>query len=312
MVLRIRMSSCKLIICVCVLPEFISLQVACFRRFLKQTVDFCFVDDSKTDELSARIRAVCEREGYEYLRSPPHGPGREDVSCRHADTLLHGLRNMRKVNTAGGRYKYIGVFDSDLFPTGAVDLDSVLAEKDIICLKLKTFHLTYFWPGCCIWRTDRHSLEEYQWDVCVDADVRCDTGGTTHFYNKYHNTKPVELVEYKFKNMERGTWLPALLHLPRPLLDFCIQDISNADKSGIRWWCDIYTDPENTFRFFHLRDVSNWQGVNGEYLLSKFNLFYGACYKNIVQERDVRPFTEEIAQIEGVILGSVRDHVCRP
>jgi hypothetical protein len=219
---------------------------------------------------------------------------------------------MRKVNTAGARYTYIGTFDSDLFPVSALDLDSVLGQKDIICLKLKTFHLTYFWPGCCIWRTDRHSLEEYQWDVCVDGGVRCDTGGTTHFYNKYHNTKPVELVEYKFKDMERRMWLPCLLQLPRPLIDFCVQDIAIADGRGIRWWSDIYTDPENTFRFFHLRDVSNWQGVNWEYLMSKFKMFYGACYNTIMQEKDTRPLLEDIAKMEAVILGSMRDHVCEP
>lgn len=306
------MSSCKLVICICVLPEFISLQVACFKRFLKESVDFCYVDDSKNEQLSLRIKEECEKGGHEYYRSPPHGSGREDVSCRHADTLLHGLQNMRKVNALGVPYTYIGTFDSDLFPVTQMSLENLLKEKDLLCLKMKTFHMTYFWPGCCIWRTDIHSLENYTWDICVDSGIRCDTGGTTHFYNKYHRSNPIELVEYKFKDIDRVKWLSLLMRLPRAIMNFCIEDIPLADACGVRWWSDIYTDPQHSFYLFHLRDVSNWQGLNGSYLESKFKGFYKACYDLLSNDSNLPPTFDEQQKMFAAIMGQSIDHICEP
>ena len=57
--MALRMSL-KLVICVCVQPDFIWLQTACFKRFLKQPVDICIVDDSRTEELSKKIKEVAE------------------------------------------------------------------------------------------------------------------------------------------------------------------------------------------------------------------------------------------------------------
>jgi hypothetical protein len=218
---------------------------------------------------------------------------------------------MQKVNSLGQTYKYIGIFDSDLFPVTPLSLDLALQEKDLICFKLHTFHMTYFWPGCCIWRTDVHSLENYRWDICVDEGVRCDTGGTTHFYNKNHMSNPLELIEYKFKDLPRTQWLFLLMKLPRSLLNFCVEDLVKADSQGIRWWSDIYSAPDNSFCFFHLRDVSNWQGLSGAYLQSKFNSFYWAC-RLVVDETyvNVTPTLDEMMHMHLTILGNNADHIC--
>lgn len=268
--MALRMSL-KLVICVCVQPDFIWLQTACFKRFLKQPVDICIVDDSRTEELSKKIKEVAEACGHEYLRSPPHEPGRGDSSTRHADTLLYGWRNMRRAN-----YKYIGTIDSDFFLVTPLDLDDVLAEKDILCVKHTREHIYYFWPGCCIWRTDTHQLEDFHWDICIDQGIRADTGGTTYYYWRDHPaTKPLELEEYQLVHIPRDQWSPILNRLPPPILAFCVADIAVADGCGVRWWSDVYAAPN--FVFFHLRDVSNWQGVNGLYLQHKCDTFIDAC-----------------------------------
>ena len=275
------MSSCKLVICVCVEPDFISLQTDSFKRFLKQSVDFCIVDDSRTSELSQKIRDACTMLGHEYLRSPDHAPHRTDASCRHADTLLYGWKNMRRVNSAGEKYKYIGTFDSDLFPVTPLDLDEILAEEDILCVKLISTHMYFFWPGCCIWRTNAHKLEDYEWDICLDQGVRGDTGGSTYFYWRDNPVKALELSMYQFAHMPRSEWAEHLMKLPRPILEFCLQDIPVADSLRIRWWSDLFVDPRSRFIFFHVRDISNWQGINQEYLSSKCRHFIEACRLNI-------------------------------
>jgi len=274
------MSSCKLVICVCVQPKFISLQIESFKRFLKQTVDFCIVDDSKTDELSQEIKAACEKEGVEYLRSPPHEPHRGDPSCRHADTLLYGWKNMRRLNSAGEKYTYIGTIDSDIFPVIPFDLDEVLADDNIVCVRLTAQHIYYFWPGFCIWRTDTHNLEEYEWNICIDNGVRADTGGTTYYYWKEKPIKPLELTMYQFAHIPRSEWAPLLSLLPPIILQFCLQDIPVADSCGVRWWSDIFKDPKGRFVLFHVRDISNWQGINSEYLQFKCQNFISACHLN--------------------------------
>ena len=274
------MAECKFVICVCVQPEFIRLQAEAFRKFLKQSFDFCIVDDSRTPELSQQIRAVCEAEGHEYLRSPPHAPHRTDSSCRHADTLLHGWRNMRKVNSVGEKYKYIGTIDSDIFPVTPLDLAVVLAVEDLICVRLSAQHIYYFWPGLCIWRTDKHNLEEYEWDICIDNGVRADTGGTTYYYWRDKPVKPLEVSMHQFKHLPRSSWPPLLMLLPQPILHFCIEDIQIADRCGVDWWSDVFVDPHSRFVFFHVRDISNWQGINGMYLESKCRRFIEACRLN--------------------------------
>jgi hypothetical protein len=172
-------------------------------------------------------------------------------------------------------YKYIGTIDSDFFLVTPLDLDTVLAEKDILCVKHTREHIYYFWPGCCIWRTDKHQLEDFQWDICIDQGIRADTGGTTYYYWRDHPVKSLELEEYQLVHIPRERWESILTRLPAPILEFCVADIAVADGCGVRWWSDVYAVPE--FVFFHLRDVSNWQGVNGAYLQSKCERFIEAC-----------------------------------
>lgn len=270
--MAIRMTA-KFVICVCVQPDFISLQTACFKRFLKQSFDICIVDDSRTEELSQQIKEATLAAGHEYLRCPPHAPGRGDSSTRHADTLMFGWKNMRR-----GAYTYIGTLDSDFFLVSPLDLDTALKkeEKDILCVKHTREHIYYFWPGCCIWRTDTHNLEDFHWDICIDQGFRADTGGTTYYYWRDHPaTKSLELEEYQLVHIPRENWPPILNRLPPPILNFCLQDIPVADGCGVKWWSDVYAGPD--FVFFHLRDVSNWQGVNGAYLQAKCDKFKVAC-----------------------------------
>lgn len=267
------MATCKLVVCVCVCPEFINLQVASLRKFMKQPFDYCVVDDSKEESISLQIKKVCEENGYEYLRSPPHEPSRLDASTRHADTLLYGWKNMKRDKP----YAYIGTLDSDFFLISPLDLDTVLQEKNILCVKHTRQHIYYFWPGCCIWRTDVHTLEDFHWDICIDNEIRGDTGGTTYYYWKENleKTKSLELLEYQFLHIPYEQW-PTLLnkYLPPSILNFCAMDIQIAYHSGVNWWSDIYADPENRFVFFHFRDVSNWQNLpQREYLEGKKQRF---------------------------------------
>jgi hypothetical protein len=270
--------SCKFVICVCVHPEFISLQTACFRRFLKQPFEMCIVDDSRTEELSEQIKAVALAEGHEYLRSPPHEPHRADSSTRHADTLMFGWKNMHRLDVNGQKFKYIGTFDSDLFPVTPIDLDSVLETNDMMCVKKQREHAYYFWPGCCLWRTDVHNLEDFHWDICLDeGGIRLDTGGTTYHYWKEKTMNPLLLNEYLFLHIEREKYIPLLSQLPQALYEFCIWDILIANSCEIAWASDIFSDPHGRFVFFHLRDVSNWGDINKDYHNVKCQNFVEAC-----------------------------------
>lgn len=271
----------KLVVCVCVHPELILWQLASLRRFLKQSFDYCVVDDSKEESVSATIRDVCLSQGVEYLRSPPHEPHRDQPSTRHADTLMYGFKTMER-RVEG--YKYVGTLDSDFFLISPLDLDEVLREENILTVKHTREHIRYFWPGCCIWKCDTHALEDFHWDICVDGGVRADTGGTTYYYwrDRGDAVKPLELLEYQFLHIPRDQWLPLLQnYLPAPLLNFCLYDIILADRCGVSWWSDIYADPQNRFVFFHLRDVSNWQGVRAEYLAAKIQRFCDALQTHI-------------------------------
>ena len=271
----------KFVICVCVHPEFISLQTACFKHFLKQPFEMCIVDDSRTDELSEQIKAATLAEGHEYLRSPPHEPHRGDSSTRHADTLMFGWKNMRRVDASGQKFKYIGTFDSDLFPVTPLDLDTILSPvdgNDMMCVKKQRQHAYYFWPGCCLWRTDVHNLEDFHWDICMnEGGVRLDTGGTTYYYWKDKVMNPLLLNEYLFLHIDKEKYVPLLSQLPRPLFDFCIHDIIIAESCGIDWASDIFSDPHGRFVFFHLRDVSNWGNIRIDYHALKCKTFMDAC-----------------------------------
>jgi hypothetical protein len=276
-------ADCKLVICVCTHPELILYQVASLRRFLKQSFDYCVVDDSKTEEISQAIQYICQKEGYEYLRSPPHAPGRDQPSTRHADTLRYGWAHM-----ARGDYTYIGTLDSDFFLVSPLDLEEVLREQNILTVKHTREHIRYFWPGCCIWRSSAHpALLDFHWDICIDEGVRADTGGTTYYYwrDNAETVKTLELLEYQFLHIPQDQWIHLLdTYLPTTLRDFCVQDIYIAHASGVQWWSDIYADPERRFVFFHLRDVSNWQGVAQEYLRGKVARFCAALQKHLSTE----------------------------
>ncbi len=276
-------AECKFVVCVCAHPELMVYQVACLRRFLKQSFDYCVVDDSKTLDVSEAIKAICVEQGYEYLRSPPHEPGRDQPSTRHADTLMYGWKNMRR-----GDYKYIGTLDNDFFLVTPLNLDEVLREQNILTVKHTREHIRYFWPGCCIWRSSAHpALLDFHWDICIDRGVRADTGGTTFYYWQQNEAivKPLELLEYQFLHIPRNQWHSLLeRYLPAPLLNFCLCDIAIADNWGVNWWSDIYADPEGRFVFFHLRDVSNWQGIRAGYLDSKILRFCEALVTHISTE----------------------------
>jgi hypothetical protein len=243
-------------------------QVASLSRFLKQSFDYCVVDDSKDESTSEEIKKLCNSKGYEYLRCPPHAIDRQAPSARHADALMHGWIYMSR-NT---NYKYIGTLDNDIFLVSPLDLDEVLEDKNIIMVKHTREHIQYFWPGCCIWRCDTHTLDNFLWDISVDQGVRTDTGGTTYTYWKENmeKMKEIQLLEYQFLHISQEKW-PELIqkYLPPPIRDFCIKDIHIAKTCGIKWWSDIYADPDGRFVFFHLRDVSNWQGIHELYLRNK-------------------------------------------
>jgi hypothetical protein len=268
------MSTCKLVICVCAHPELLLFQAASLKKFLKQPVDLCIVDDSKDEATSSEFKRISDANSFEYIRNPLHHPLREAPSMRHADTLQHGFARMTPPT-----HTYVGTIDADLFLVTPLDLDLALQEKNILCVRHVREHIYYFWPGLCIWRLAEHpTLHTFKWDIGEDRGIRMDTGGTTYYYwlENQENIKTLEIKEHQFLHIPRTDWAPLLLTLPNPLLDFCVFDINHADSMGIQWWSDLYVCPNNTFTFFHLRDITNWQGVAENYLKTKCENFLQA------------------------------------
>lgn len=261
------MSTCKLVVCVCAHPELLPYQAATLKKFLKQPVDLCIVDDSKDATTSAEFKQICETYSFEYIRSPFHHPLREAPSMRHADTLQHGFATMKTPT-----HTYLGTIDADLFLVSPLDLDVALQEKNMLCVRHTREHIYYFWPGLCIWKlADHPTLHTFKWDIGEDKGIRMDTGGTTYYYWLQHQekTKTLEIKEHQLLHIPREEWGPLLFTLPYPLLEFCVFDIQYADSQGVKWWSDLYVCPNNTFTFFHLRDITNWQGISEDYLKRK-------------------------------------------
>jgi len=255
---------CVFLTCVHSYPEFLYIQDACFKKFLKQTFTFLVVDDSEDPSIPDGLKRICHELGYKYVRCPPPtGINDSSPSFRHAHALNYGWKVLLQMEA-----KYVGTFDTDLVPVCFMDLDIEMKSVDILAVCLKNKSFSHFWPGLTIFKVGSQPLEELRWDLCSRDGDSSDTGGATTFYidsiEGTHTIQPVTLFSgYNETNafiLERAREI-----LPPALYDFCVEDCDAAIMANCKWYVDILGIAPNKMVFFHLKNISNWAKNTLEY-----------------------------------------------
>lgn len=265
---------CKFIICACAYPEFLLLQAAYLKHNLKQTFTFCVVDDSDVPETNAEFVRICAEQGWEYLKAPFKRHLVGNPSGRHASAINHGFRSM----SMDGGHRYYGILDNDLLLVAPLDLDTVLSPEGPTALVLRQTreHIHYFWPGCFIYSAEAHPILPMDWSQIIDDGVLTDSGGGTYYawQNPDLGIKALELTDVSSIRNTPEEWDATMKEfLPLPIQHYYEFQKALAASLQVRCWSDVLYERSKGIVWFHVRDISNWEGNPALYFQRKLEAF---------------------------------------
>lgn len=249
----------KLVICVVQFPKVTQLQIALFRHFSKQSIEFVILDDSKTEDDQRAFRKLSEDTGSEYFVYP-HSKGGNNPSWRHAIGIRHALTSMKQSAT------HYGVVDSDMLPITHLDFDELFAATNLIMCSQIRGPVRYPWPGLCFWHTDV-GLQHASWDPITYETYNTDSGGAT-----FHHLQTVQdkLFEQPISTCDTKTnerLVFDVLQKSPEAYSFATFTKELSQQYERPFWIDVFTVKDCIF--LHLRDISNWQQADQKFVREK-------------------------------------------
>jgi len=108
-------------------PEFIEMQVKCFKAFIKDDYEFVVFNDAPNQSMCDAIVQTCQRLNIKCMRVPQNRPAhRETPSYRHMDGIRFAL------NTIGFDHDgIVFMIDSDMFPVKPFSVNEYMKGYDI-------------------------------------------------------------------------------------------------------------------------------------------------------------------------------------
>jgi hypothetical protein len=168
-------------------PEFVSIQLQCFNKFLKDPFDYVVFNDALDKKMVDAIDKACKSLGVPCIKvdqdkRPPQPPVKNElvswVSIRHAQVLRYSM------DVLAAEHDDIVVFiDNDMFLLKNFSFRSFLGSADISGLKQKRGNFEYIWPNLLILNMPRLPHKDM---LCffplTIGDIVLDTGGSLYTY----------------------------------------------------------------------------------------------------------------------------------
>jgi len=179
-------------------PEFVSIQLQCFNKFLKDPFDYVVFNDAIDKKMVDKIDKACKSLGVPCIKvdqdkRPIQPPVRDEavswVSIRHAQVLRYSM------DVLAAEHDDIVVFiDNDMFLLKSFSCRNFLGSADISGLKQKRGAFEYIWPNLLILNMPHLPHKEMlQFFPLTIGDTILDTGGSLY---KYLSDNPTVKVLY--------------------------------------------------------------------------------------------------------------------
>lgn len=244
----------KIIVPVCNNPRFIEMQIATFRKFIKQEYEFIIFNDAKKFPdysnfnditIFKQIEDTCTLLNIPCINVPNDQDSYkiDNASNRHARTMNFIFSFMKKYPDQ------YWIIDSDMFIIRDFDLHKYNEYDCAVIVHKRPNNFRYIWPN--IFYFNMHLLK-YPELVNFNTQLPGDSGGATwEWLSKYEKEAPSRIC---FMNsITSCSWgkdtVPDYL-VGTKIIDFCDTDIRNQDN---KYWCEIYIDT-----ILHYRAGSNW------------------------------------------------------
>jgi hypothetical protein len=249
----------KIIVPVCNNARFIEMQVATFRKFIKDDYEFIVFNDAKRFPdfsnygdvtIYGQIAETCKRLGLQCIAVPneedSHNAG---ASGRHARTMNFVFSYMK---THPDQY---WIFDSDMFMIHDFNLHQYDGVDCAVVLQERP-GLRYVWPNIFYFNTMR-----LRWPELVNFNTQApgDSGGAMcRWLSKYEKESPSSFVFIPYLQSERwNTDTHPVPHIAENVIQFIHTDPRNRNR---KYWCEIYNNS-----ILHYRAGSNWRREGREF-----------------------------------------------
>lgn len=258
----------KFVICVVQFPEVTRLQIDLFRKFSKQSISFVILDDSKTEQEKKLFQQVAKDCGAEYFQHPWNRIVTEDPSRRHGEGIRYAMYNMKRDAL------YYGIIDSDILLLNEIDFAKVFESSNLLMHEQIRGPVRYPWPGLCIWKEELH-LENASWDPIKYGKTNTDSGGGTFYHLQSISNLIQEKKLFSYDSMSAEAQVFAKLESNEKGTMFAKYTKELSRDYNKKFWIDVFTVDDSIF--LHLRDISNWQRAQEEFVQKKIqyvlNLF---------------------------------------
>jgi hypothetical protein len=242
----------KIIVPVCNNSRFIEIQVATFRKFIKDDYEFIVFNDAKQFpdfsnygdvSIYGQIEETCKRLGIQCIAVPNDEDKRmTGASNRHGRTMNFVFSYMK------AHPDQYWIIDSDMFLIRDFDLQRY-KEYDCAVILQERPGFRYVWPN--IFYFNMHILR-YPELVNFNPQSPGDSGGAMCRWLAAYEREAAEHICFMYHTPSL-TWNKD--SVPTYLADTKIADFCNADtrnRAG-KYWCEIYID-----HILHYRAGSNW------------------------------------------------------
>ncbi len=247
-------------------PEFIPLQDATFKKFVKNDYEFIVFNDARDPQLRKDIFDTCKNLGLQcirieqevhdrpYLKRLP-GEDYNSSCCRCANVVQYSLDEI------GFKHDDIVVIvDSDLFLIKELDIREYMKDYVVSAVDQARGHVHYLWN--CLVFLDVPQLPEkelFNFNCGKVDNISTDVGGHLYYYFKKYSHLPIKYIT-QWHLQEHSAEVTAKLvkkDLTRKTLSFLDDPI-----------------PDSIFMldatFLHYQNGTNWNNNDPDYHKKKF------------------------------------------
>jgi hypothetical protein len=233
-------------------PEYLTPQIKCLRKFIKEPFDFYCIDNSKDPKLTSKFIGICSQNEIIYTRNEKPDHSLEGLS--HYAAMQWSWNNIiNKTN------EIIVMIDHDNFPIRELSIEKILDNNVIAGVAQSRGHVEYLNPALMIFNTRlMPNKTNISFKGSLIENQATDIGGEIYFYFKDNPN-----VNKKF--LKSG-----------PILkdDPILKDL--AEKYGYPHTFDFIEDA-----FVHPRNGSNWSRVEQDEFNNREKLIFDLLDRNL-------------------------------
>ena len=157
-------------------PEYLTPQVKCLRKFIKEPFEFVCIDNSKEDRFTSQFITLCRDNNITYIRNQKPDHSLEGTS-HYASLQWTWNTQIQHTN------EIAVIIDHDNFPINPVSIEQILGDAQIAGVSQSRGHIEYFSPALLFFNTaTMPNKQTLSFKGSLIEGQSADIGGELYFY----------------------------------------------------------------------------------------------------------------------------------